>query len=82
LLHFLGYQYIQVATNRPTTFTFQMPHQASYDELLSAWDSNEGQALSSGRHYCNSLKKLDDLQKKAKMSGYDDWTCQKHVGLE
>ncbi len=79
LLFYSGYRCVACdITTRPATFTFQMPHQASYDELADAWNSEDGQPLSSGRHYCNALKELDRIQRLARDNASGIWDDSQH----
>jgi hypothetical protein len=67
LLDMAGYWLIGIQTN-PTTYSFDMPHQASHDEMLGAYQSGE-QGLTDVFAYVNSLKKLTRLQQKARDGG-------------
>ena len=81
LFEYLGYRCVGCDTTNPrsTVFSFLMPHQASHDELCDAWMSLEGQPLSSGRHYAEALKRLDTIQRKARLSQFRVWDCPEYL---
>jgi hypothetical protein len=69
LLEVAGYWLTGVQTNeRTSTYSFDMPHLASHDEMLEAYESGE-QGLTDVLAYVNSLKKLTRLQRTARDNG-------------
>jgi hypothetical protein len=59
---------IEITPERTSVFSFDMPHLASHDEMLQAYESGE-QGLTDILAYVNSLKKLTRLQKTAREHG-------------
>ena len=76
LCAYSGYPLTQVRTeDRDTSFVFEIPSW-SYDELVEAFDSPEGQPISSVKHFCESLQRLTALQRKARQNPEGVWTSR------
>jgi hypothetical protein len=70
LLLYLGYWCHQVdfdPISRECDFHFEISDW-SYAEILDAWNSPEGQAVSDIRQYVQALKRLQHLQKRARQN--------------
>jgi len=80
-LQYLGYRCIgcESPDRKPTAFTFLMESQAAFDELLLLWNSPDGQALSSGRHYALALKEIDALQREARRNEFRVWDSPEYL---
>jgi len=69
LIAYLGYPLIEVrAQDRDTSFVFEIAPW-SVEELQQAFDSPEGQPLTSAKAYAESLQRLTALQRKARQNG-------------
>jgi hypothetical protein len=81
LCAYLGYPIVEVRTDGPqTTFVFEM-NDWSLEELQTAYDSPEGQPISSVKHYADQLRRLTALQKKARFSQDGIWVSRNWVTM-
>ena len=82
VVEYCGYPLIEVRTqDRETTFVFQM-NDWSLQEIADAYNSPEGQPLSSAKHFCEALSKLSHLQKKARLNRDGLWTSRSWIAGE
>lgn len=74
LLLYSGYPLVEVRhENQRSIFLFEM-EQWSYDEMLTAFESEDGQPVTSVRHYTQALKSLDTRQRLAKKDEFGIWS--------
>jgi hypothetical protein len=78
-LNYAGFWLIEVEsdTGHANQYTFEM-EQKDFDAYSAAWASEDGQHIPNGKAFCQSLKKIDALQRHAYHNG-GHWADHNYV---